>query len=79
MELGSGNVFWTFTNRAEVQIFAQVNPSGGTPAILQVTIPRASADAMISNGSLVVEGSVHQFLRSSWTQLNNTAVFTRVQ
>ncbi|QQS33233.1 MAG: hypothetical protein IPM50_01230 [Acidobacteriota bacterium] len=80
INLGGGDVFWTTTNLGTARIFAEANPSGGTPAVIQLTLPRQAADAMIGAGTLRVgEGGTYMFQRPSWPQVNSTGVFTRVQ
>lgn len=77
--LGGGDVFWTTTDVATAGIFANTNHTGGTPGIVQLTLPRASADAMMSAGTLTQQGSVYMFQRPSWPAVNTTGVFSRVQ
>lgn len=79
MDLGGGDVFWTTTNPVNARLFAQANPAGRSPAVLQIIIPRPTANAMRGAGIMVVEGEVHKFLRPAWPTLNISAVFERVQ
>jgi hypothetical protein len=79
MDFGGGDIFWTTTNLAHAQLYAEANPAGGVPAILQLTIPRESADSLIRQGTLVIEGTTYKFLRPSWSQVNATGAFVRIK
>ncbi len=78
ISLGGGDVFLTTTNIVGARIFAEVNPSGGSPAVLQMTVPKATINSLVQQGSLQINGPVHAFSRAAWPQLNSSAVFSRV-
>jgi RHS repeat-associated protein len=77
-EVGDGDELFTSTSAEYSAYFAQANPAGGEPALLQIRVPNSTIETLLGNNSLSIEGSVFRFQPGAIDTLNNSSTITQV-
>jgi RHS repeat-associated protein len=80
-KLGGGDVLWAVpeSEAAQARLFAQVNPSGGQPAILGIEISETGFASLVRRSLLKVDtsGGFTAYQITAWERLNDIVRFFR--
>ena len=60
-EVGGGDALWTTTAQSDAELFAQVNPVAGEPAVVGIKAPRSLINELSNKGLVNIDGPVHTF------------------
>lgn len=77
--LGGGDSFYTTTDEATARVFAEVNPAGGTPAVVGIRIPGGVAGAAERGLITPFKGFPGTYVVDDWDLFSNVASFGRVR
>lgn len=76
---GTGDLLWTTTSPTDAGWFADTNPAGGEPAVLQITVPNSVINNLTNANLLSVEGPVYKFQPGAMNTLNSNATVNLVK
>jgi hypothetical protein len=66
-------------NRDVARIFAQVNPAGGSPAVLAADLPTSVVDSLVERGVMQFDDATGAWQVLDWDGFNEVATFVRAE
>ena len=66
-------MFWVTSDKNIANLFAQANPSGGTPAVAALQIPASALQSLIQSGAVAIDRT-GAYMVSNWSAFNAAIV-----